>query len=355
MMTEKVMDLSEDEMWQAVLGREKGFEGRFWLGVVTTGIYCRPGCPARTPKRENVRFFETIEAAQAAGLRACKRCKPDDASLDDQQGRIIADVVRQLQQAEEPPVLEELARVVGLSPWYLHRLFKTHTGLTPKQFTAALRSGKMQKALDDGLSVTEAIYAAGYGAPSRMYEEAVPRMGMKPATRRNKGAGMILRYGITDCWLGRVLVAATEKGVCCIQLGHDDAALIEELQQRFARAQLEEAEPGSDYAAWIAQVVTAIDTPAAARKLPLDIQGTAFQEQVWQALRDIPAGETVTYSGLAEKIGKPKAVRAVASACGANKLAVVIPCHRVIGKDGSLTGYRWGKDIKARLLEKEAS
>ena len=357
MIDQAISKLTFEEMWAGVVTRDKAHDGLYWIGVLTTGIYCRPGCPARTPKRENVRFFEKIVTARAAGLRACKRCKPDEASLVDQQGAVIERAIRQIQhsveQGEEPPQLNDLAARADLSPWHFHRVFKAHTGLTPKKYISAVRSGKLQAVLEAGMPVTQAVYEAGYSAPSRMYEEAGNRLGMKPSQRRKKGEGMILRYDIADCWLGRVLVAATDQGICCIQLGLDDAAMTKELQNRFPKAALEKAQAGSGYAGWISQTVAAIEKPEIVSSLPLDIRGTAFQEQVWQALQTIPAGQTMTYSDLANQIGKPNAVRAVGTACGANKLAVIIPCHRVIGKDGKLTGYRWGTDIKAKLLAYE--
>ena len=353
-----MLDMTEDteetdRYWQALLARDSAYEGRIWWAVTTTGVYCRPGCPARTPKRENVRFYRTREEARAAGFRPCKRCRPDEPPQAERHADAVRRAIALIEQAEEQPSLKQVADAAGLSPHYLHRLFKKQLGITPKQYGDALRAGRLRDALAEGRSVTEAVYEAGYGAPSRMYEKAASRHGMNPGELRKEGENMEIRYRIADSWLGRTLVAATEKGVCCIQFGDEDRPLIEELGNRFPKATLEPAEDRSGYADWIDDTLAAIEAPEHRHPLSLDIQGTAFQEQVWRALMTIPAGETVTYSDLAHAIGKPKAVRAVAAACGANKLAVVIPCHRVIGKDGKLTGFRWGIERKRQLLDRE--
>lgn len=350
-----IMETSEemDRYWQALLERDDAYEGKIWWAVVTTGVYCRPGCPARTPKRENVRFYKTRAEARKAGFRPCKRCLPDGPPQSVRHAQAVSAAVAFIERAQEQPSLEEIAREVALSPHYLHRIFKKQLGITPKQYGDALRAGRLREAIAAGGSVTAAVYEAGYGAPSRMYEKATARHGMKPGELRRKGENMEIRYRIAESWLGRALVAATEKGVCCIQFGEADAPLIEELGQRFPKAVLEPAEEASDYAIWIDETLAAVEAPEQSHHLSLDIQGTAFQEQVWRALMEIPSGKTVTYSELATAIGKPKAVRAVAAACGANKLAVIIPCHRVIGKDGKLTGFRWGIERKQQLLTRE--
>lgn len=348
----------EEAYWQALVNRDDTYEGRVWWAVVTTGIYCRPGCPARLPKRENVRFFKAREAAQKAGFRPCKRCRPDQPPQNVRHGQAVAAAVARIEAGvsraeDKQPDLVQIAAAAGFSPYYLHRIFKRQLGVTPKQYGDACRAGRLSQLLSKGERVTEAVYAAGYGAPSRVYETAMARHGMRPGQISKKGENMEIRYQIADSWLGRTLVAATNKGVCCIQFGDSDDELVQELTRRFPKARLEAAEKESDYARWILETLAAIEVPEITHTLSLDIQGTAFQEQVWRALMAIPAGRTVTYSDLAMAIGKPKAVRAVAAACGANKLAVVIPCHRVIGKNGSLTGFRWGVARKQQLLDRE--
>ena len=345
----------DNARWQAVLDRDAAAAGAFWLGVITTGIYCRPGCPARAPKRENVRFFDTPDAARAAGFRACKRCDPDHTTRADPLSAGVTVAARLIETAETPPPLATLAAQAGLSPSHFSRAFKARLGVTPAQYAHGVRDHKLKSALADGSPVTGAVYEAGFGAPSRAYEAAGKRLGMTPGRAAKKGRGETIRYSFGESFLGRVLVAATERGLCAVQLGDDDDALLEALRLRFAAATLEAAQPGSAYAEWIAAALAAIDHPEKAAGLPLDIQGTAFQEQVWRALMAIPAGQTRTYSQLAEDIGRPTATRAVAAACGANRLAVIIPCHRVIGKDGTLTGYRWGTQRKEKLLARERS
>ncbi len=346
---------TEEARWAAMERRDAAAEGAFWIAVQTTGIYCRPGCPARMPKRENVSFFDTRDAARMAGFRACKRCKPDEPALAERQAKAVAAAVKLIEAAAAAVKLDDLALRVGVSPHHLHRLFKSQLGVTPKQYADALRAGRLRDILAAGGRVTDAVYDAGFGAPSRMYDQAGARLGMAPSEIKRQGENMEIRYTIADSWLGRALVAATEKGICCIQFDDDDQMLTDELQQRFPNATLAEAEAGSDYAGWVQQTLAFIEEPATAPSMPLDIRGTAFQEQVWRALMTIRAGETKTYSEVAKAIGKPKAVRAVASACGANKIAVIIPCHRVIGKDGSVTGYRWGTERKQKLLARESA
>ncbi|NHK28685.1 bifunctional DNA-binding transcriptional regulator/O6-methylguanine-DNA methyltransferase Ada [Parvularcula flava] len=344
---------TEDSRWEAVRTRAKAADGHFWLGVTSTGIYCRPGCPARTPKRENVRYFPSPGAARAAGLRPCKRCKPDGEGLPARDSAMVQTICRMIEEAETPPSLADLAAQQALTPGHLSRLFKGQLGITPRQYADAVRDERLKTALQGEGRITDALYDAGFNAPSRAYESAGKRLGMTPGDAKAGGKGQVIRYAMATSWLGRTLVAATEKGLCAVQLGDDDDALVAALAQRFGKAQLEEAEPGSPYRQWIDDALAAIERPEEAASLPLDIQGTAFQEQVWQALRRIPAGQTVTYGELATAIGRPTATRAVAAACGANHIAVIIPCHRVIGKDGSLTGYRWGKERKAKLLKAE--
>ena len=344
---------TDDSRWEAVCRRDRAADGYFWFGVTSTGIYCRPGCPARTPKRANMRYFPSPGAARAAGLRPCKRCHPDGQGLSARATATVENICRMIEAADTPPALPDLAAQADLTPGHLSRQFKARLGITPGQYANAIRGERLKTALQGEGRVTDALYDAGFNAPSRAYEAAGKRLGMTPGDAKKGGDGQIIRYAIAPSWLGRTLVAATGKGLCAVQLGDDDAALLAALAQRFKKATLEEAEPGSPYRRWIDGALAAIDRPEQAANLPLDIQGTAFQEQVWQALRRIPAGETVTYGELATAIERPTATRAVAAACGANRIAIIIPCHRVIGKDGTLTGYRWGTERKAKLLKAE--
>ncbi len=343
---------SEDAKWQAVVARDSAADGAFWLGVITTGIYCRPGCPARTPKRENVKFYRSRATARQDGLRPCKRCHPDEPPLAERQAKAVQAAVDIIKAAEVPPKLADLASAVGLSQHHFHRLFKAQLGVTPKQYADALKADRLKTSLVSGNRVTDAVYDAGYSAPSRMYEQATARLGMSPQQVKGKASGQELRYVITTCWLGRVIVAATEKGICAIQFGETDERLIEGVREVYPNAELTVAEAGSDYEAWVEDTLRFIEAPLTAPTMPLDVRGTAFQEQVWRALMTIPPGEKLSYSEVAEKIGKPKSIRAVANACGANRLAIVIPCHRVIGKSGS-GGYRWGVERKEKILERE--
>lgn len=341
-----------DPRWAAVAGRDRSADGSFVYSVRTTGVYCRPSCGSRTARPENVAFHATADDARQAGFRPCKRCRPDDPPLAQQQAATVARLCRLIEQADSPPRLDELARLAGISRFHLHRLFKASTGLTPARYAAAYRVGRLKAGLDAGASVTEAIYAAGYASSGRFYDDAARTLGMTPRRFRAGGAGMQIRFAIGQCSLGAILVAATERGVCAILLGDDPAALLRDLQDRFPRAEL----IGGDatFELVVARVVGLVEQPRLGLELPLDIRGTAFQQRVWQALRDIPAGATTTYSALAQRIGAPHSARAVAGAVAANALAVAIPCHRVIRLDGSLSGYRWGVERKRALLEREA-
>ena len=342
--------MTDDEKWAACAARDRGSDGRFVTAVHSTGIYCRPSCPAKRPRRENVSFHADAASARAAGFRACLRCRPDAVSREVE---AVAAACRAMDAAESAPDLAALAAAAGLSPSHFHRLFRRATGLTPRGWWAARRAERARAALQDGHSVTDAIHAAGYGSNGRFYADAGERLGMTPRSWRNGGAGERLFYAFGNSSLGRVLVASTARGVASIMLGDDADVLLADLRARFPRAELT---PGDDgFAVTVAAAVRLVERPGEPADLPLDIRGTAFQERVWAALRGIPAGQTLSYAELARRLDAPTAVRAVAGACAANKIAVAIPCHRVVGADGRLTGYRWGTDRKRALLEREAS
>lgn len=341
----------EEERWAAVLARDARADGRFVYSVRSTGIYCRPSCPSRRPSREQVCFHENPQAAELAGFRACKRCDPKGEGVRARQVQLVTHVCRLLETSEEEPSLAELAGAVGLSPFHLQRLFRRLMGMSPKQYAKHLRLGRFKRSLRKSGTVTEAIYEGGFGSSGRFYEESQAGLGMKPSTLKKGGQGERLRFGIGQCALGSVLVAASEKGLCFITLGDDPERLVQELQESFPKAEL----VGGDrqFEGWMARVIGFVETPVSSLDLPLDIRGTAFQRRVWAALRTIPVGQTLSYAQLAAKLGAPQAARAVGTACGANKLAFAIPCHRVVRRDGALSGYRWGIARKRRLLEKE--
>jgi len=341
-----------DPRWAAVRARDPQADGSFVYSVRTTGVFCRPSCGARLARPENVAFHDTPAAAERAGFRPCRRCKPDEPSLAAQQAAIVTRLCRRLESDEQTPSLEQLADDAQWSPFHLHRVFKRITGLTPKAYAAAHRSRRVQDALARSASVTEAIYDAGYNSGGRFYVDAPKVLGMTPTRWRAGGADTELRFAVGQCSLGAILVARSEVGICAILLGDDPDALTRELQDRFPQARL----VGGDatFEAWVARVVGFVEAPAIGLDLPLDIRGTAFQQRVWQALRAIPPGETASYAEIARRIGAPAATRAVAQACGANALAVAIPCHRVVRRDGGLSGYRWGVERKRALLVREA-
>lgn len=336
--------IDADTAWAAVLRRDRSFDGRFVTGVLTTGIYCRPSCAARHPARTNVRFFADGAAARVIGLRACKRCVPDDVARDEAAMAKALNLLR----AEEPPALEELAEAVGYAPHHFHRLFKRATGVTPAAFARAERAKRAAHALSSEERVTDAIYEAGYSGPSRFYEDTKGRLGMTPSAWKNGGAGAVIRWAVVSTSLGQMLVAATEKGICRLSFDESEEALTD----RFPKAEILPADATTQ--ALIEGAVQAVENPSRMPDLPLDVAGTAFQEAVWRELRRIPVGETRTYADIASAVGKPKAVRAAGSANGANNVAVLIPCHRVVRTDGSLGGYAYGLDRKRMLLEKEA-
>jgi len=344
---------ADDGRWAAVVARDKAADGTFVTAVRTTGIYCRPSCTARRPLRENVSFYESNEEAEAAGFRACKRCKPNAPAGEGEHTAKIAEACRMIEIAETPPKLDELAMSAGMSPYHFHRVFKAVTGVTPKAYAVAHRQNRVRDALKGDKSVTEAIYEAGFNSSGRFYADAAKSLGMKPGEFRAGGANIEIRHATAPCSLGQILVAATDKGVCAIFFGDDPKALDQELHNRFPRAKLIAGD--REFGKLVAKVVAYVEAPHKDLDLPLDIRGTAFQHQVWAALREIPPGETVTYGDIARRIGKPAAVRAVGTACGANHIAVAIPCHRVLGSDGKLTGYRWGTARKRALLDREKS
>lgn len=338
--------------WQAVKERDRRFDGTFFYSVATTGVYCRPSCPSRLAKRENVRFHPTCRAAEAAGYRPCRRCKPNERPLLEIYVGKVADACRTIETAECTPTLDQLAHAADLSRFHFHRVFKAIVGLTPKGYAEAHRQVRMRDTLQCSQTVTGGILEAGFGSSGRFYARASEMLGMTPTAFRNGGADTALRFAVGECSLGAVLVAQSSKGIAAILLGDDADALVRDFQDRFSNADLVGGDPAFERV--VAQVIGFVEMPALGLDLPLDIRGTAFQHRVWCALKDIPAGSTATYSDVAQRIGMPKAVRAVARACAANTIAVAIPCHRVVRSDGSLAGYRWGIDRKRALLTREA-
>jgi AraC family transcriptional regulator, regulatory protein of adaptative response / methylated-DNA-[protein]-cysteine methyltransferase len=336
--------IDEVAAWAAVKARDKSADGLFVTGVLSTGIYCRPSCAARHPHRENVRFYPTGDQARDAGLRPCKRCKPDEAGRD---AKALVAAFRILAEAEAPPKLEALAQQVGYSPCHFHRIFTRATGVSPAQYSRGQRAGQMTESLSRSGKVTDAIYEAGYSGPGRFYADARGRLGMTPSAWRNGGRGETIRWAVADTFLGRMLVAATAKGICRLSFDEDE----ETLRQRFPNAAVEEG--GEEMTDLLRRASAAIEAPARSHDLPLDVRGTAFQEAVWRELSRIPPGESLSYAALAAKAGKPGAARAAGSACGANNVAVLIPCHRARRGDGSPGGFAYGLERKARLIERE--
>ena len=329
--------------WAAFDARDRAHDGRFVVGVRTTGIYCKPSCPARHPRRANVAFYPDGAAARAAGLRACLRCRPDHVGRD----RVAVAAAVAILDGGQTPALAELAARVGYAPHHFQRLFTRATGVSPAAYARARRAERAANALTEEKQVTDAIYEAGYAAPSRFYDEAGARLGMAPSAWARGGAGETIRWTVAATSLGPMLVAATGRGLCRVSFDEDAEAL----RRRFPHATIEEG--GDALAELAARVVAQVEQPDRGDDLPLDVRGTAFQEKVWQALRDIPAGETLSYAQLAAAIGSPAAVRAVGSACGANAVAVAIPCHRALRTDGSLGGYAYGLERKRALLDRE--
>jgi AraC family transcriptional regulator, regulatory protein of adaptative response / methylated-DNA-[protein]-cysteine methyltransferase len=336
--------------WQAVKANDRRFDGIFWTCVKTTKIFCRPSCPARLPKRENIYFVDSFERAEADGYRACRRCAPKNIDAVDPQVRTVLKAC-ELLAGEENITLESLGAELGLSPSHLQRTFKRIVGISPKKYAEAKRLGKFKTEIRKGSGVTEAIYESGFGSSSRLYENVSDKLGMTPNVYKQGGAGMLIRWTIADCDLGKLLVARTFKGVCAVRFGDTSDELLADLKNEYRNAEITADEGGlQEYVGAILEHLAGKRTDL---ELPFDVRATAFQMKVWEILRKIPYGETVSYKEVAERLGNQKAVRAVASACARNQVALVIPCHRVVGSDGSLSGYRWGIERKKKLLEKE--
>ncbi|MFD1711024.1 bifunctional DNA-binding transcriptional regulator/O6-methylguanine-DNA methyltransferase Ada [Ottowia sp. GY511] len=345
---------SDDARWQAIATRDAAADGAFVYAVRTTGVYCRPSANGRLPRRDNVEFFDTPAAAEAAGYRASRRACADRTAAASERAALVAEACRQINSAETAPTLDALATHAGMSPHHFHRVFKAETGMTPKAYAAAQRAQRLRDALQQCAgTVTDAIYGAGFGSNSRFYAGADQMLGMLPRAYQAGGAGAVIRFALGDCALGAILVAQSQLGLCAILLGDEPDQLLRDLQDQFPKAEL--VGGNAEFEKLVAQVVGFIEAPHLGLNLPLDVRGTAFQQRVWQALGSIPPGSTASYAEIAERIGAPKAVRAVAQACGANALAVAIPCHRVVRRDGDISGYRWGVARKRELLRREAT
>jgi AraC family transcriptional regulator, regulatory protein of adaptative response / methylated-DNA-[protein]-cysteine methyltransferase len=344
--------VTDDPRWARIVARDKTADGHLWYSVSTTGVYCRPSCPSRIANPKNVQLHDTLESARATGFRPCKRCIPDGPSIECENAALIAKACRIIEEREAEPSLEELAGAIGLSPSYFHRVFKAATGLTPKGYAVAHRAKKVRQGLASCSTVTEAIYDAGFNSSGRFYENSTEMLGMTPSRYRAGGTSEEIKFAVGQTSLGAILVASSKKGVAAILLGDDAGELVRSLQDRFPKAHLIGAD--RNYETLIARVVGLVEAPAIGLDLPLDVRGTAFQQRVWQALREIPVGETVCYAEIARRIGSPRTARAVAAACATNNLAIAIPCHRVIRSDGALSGYAWGVECKRALLDREA-
>ena len=343
---------SIDERWAALARRDPGADGAFWYSVKSTGVYCRPSCSARAALRKNVAFHDSIGAAVAAGFRPCLRCKPEQPPLAERHAQVAAHACRLIDEADGEPDLDTLAAACAMSRFHFHRIFKAHTGITPKAYAAFQRAARLERALASAASVTDALYEAGFNSSGRFYAAAPARLGMTPTAWRAGGSGVAIRFAVGACSLGAILVAATDKGICAILMGDDPDLLARDVQERFPGAELRGAE--TDFEATVAAVVGLVEAPGVGLALPLDVRGTVFQQRVWEALRQIPSGATVSYAELAGRIGLPSGARAIAGACAANPVAVAIPCHRVVRNDGALSGYRWGVERKRVLLERES-
>lgn len=342
----------DDRRWASVQARDPAADDDFVYAVKTTGVYCRPSSSARLPKRENVEFFDTAEAAEAAGYRASKRAAADRSAAAAQRAALVAQACRLIENSDIQPNLEVLAEKAGMSTFHFHRVFKAETGLTPKAYASAARARRFRGELAESETITAAIYEAGFNSNSRFYEASAGMLGMPARDYRDGGQNAEIRFAVAQCSLGAILVAQSQRGICAILLGDDPDLLVRDLQDMFRKARLIGGD--ADFERLVAQVIGFIEAPAVGLNLPLDVRGTAFQERVWKALREIPPGTTASYAQIAERIGSPKAVRAVAQACAANHIAVAIPCHRVVRRDGDISGYRWGVDRKRELLKREA-
>ena len=347
----------DEQRWQAVATSDKDHDGAFVYAVTSTGIYCRPSCASRRPKRQNVRFFELPGAAEAAGYRACRRCLPDQAAPRDPQvgavQRVCEAIDRHLADGEDGvPTLAQLAEAVGLSPHHMQRTYKRLMGISPRQYAEARRLARLKQGLKAGEGIAAATYDAGYGSSSRLYEKANRQLGMTPATYAKGGRGMRIAFSLADCSLGRVLVAATARGVSAVYLGDQEGTLIDALEAEYPNAEIRR--DNDALARWVAVLLAYIDAAGPHPELPLDLQATAFQWRVWQELLRIPYGETRTYADIAAALGQPTAARAVARACATNPVSLAIPCHRVVGRDGGMRGYRWGVERKQALLQIES-
>jgi len=344
---------TDAQRWEALVRRNPQADSAFVYAVQTTRVYCRPTCPSRLPNQKNVVFFQSGANAEKAGFRPCKRCHPHAVSPDQQQIERIARICQLIDQSEESLSLQKMAKIAGLSQHHFHRLFKKIVGVTPKEYANARRAKRIREELQQGTLITQAIYNAGFETSSSFYDKSMIMLGMTPTKYQQGADGIEIRFVVKPSWLGWLLIAATTQGICAINLGDTQEALIEQLQNRFPNAQFNESD--ATFEDWIEQVIALIEMPQQGLNLPIDIQGTAFQQRVWRALQEIPPGSTTSYAAIAQQIGNPKAVRAVARACATNQLAIVIPCHRVVGSDNSLKGYQWGCERKRALLEREAA
>ncbi|RKP58662.1 bifunctional DNA-binding transcriptional regulator/O6-methylguanine-DNA methyltransferase Ada [Pararobbsia silviterrae] len=345
---------TDDARWEAIRNRDSVADGHFVYAVRTTGVYCRPSSSTRLPKRENVVFFDTAEEAEAAGYRKSRRVRGDQTSVATERAALVARICRLIDEAETPLNLEDLATLAGVSTFHFHRLFKAETGLTPKAYASASRARRLREELSNpDANVTHAIYDAGFNSNSRFYEQSQQLLGMRAREYRSGGTGTVIRFAVGQCSLGAILVAQSQSGICAILIDDDPNTLVRDLQDQFPKAQLIGGD--AEFERLVAQVVGFVEAPSIGLNLPLDVRGTAFQERVWQALREIPPGTTASYTDIAKRIGAPKSMRAVAQACGANHIAVAVPCHRIVRQDGDISGYRWGVDRKRELLRREAA
>jgi AraC family transcriptional regulator, regulatory protein of adaptative response / methylated-DNA-[protein]-cysteine methyltransferase len=348
--------MHEENYWQAVLARDSRSNGTFVYAVRSTGIYCNPSCPSRRPQRDQVIFFPMPEAAEQAGFRPCRRCRPDETAKPESQVELVRSACRYIEQhLNSTPSLASLSAQVHLSPYHLQRVFKRIMGITPRQYAEACRLGRLKAQLKDGEPVTRALYDVGYGSSSSLYERAPFQLGMTPTTYRRGGPGMQINYTIVDCTLGRLLVAATAKGICAVSLGDNDTVLETALFSEYPAAEITRDGDEVGLSQWVNALMSYLKGQQPHIDLPLDVRATAFQWRVWQELQAIPYGSTRSYSQIAQALGRPSATRAVARACATNPVSLVIPCHRVVREDGTLGGYRWGLERKQQLLAQEAN